>query len=182
MTTWTRLVDLGTSCRDDEAPYEDDGPDIFSYEKLPPIEFCCAHCGNERGAWTARCLYLAEWIGDEGSVTDVSAPPAGTLIGIVPTEDAQAALVVDLSSSAYLRDASTAGMHAMHAMHAVVSRWNTTRLAMLVRRRSNAPCLGNELPEVAEFVMSTISHAHPFLMSALQDFDDNTTLVLFSEI
>ena len=121
---------------------------------------------------------MAEWIGDEGSVTDVCAPTAGTLIGIVPTEDTQASLVVDMSSSVYLRDATNAGMHA------IVSRWNTTRLAMLVRRRSDTPCLGNELPEVAEFVISTISHAHPSLdlMSALQNFDDNTTLVLFSEI
>ena len=103
----------------------------------------CIFC-RDMGNWTPRCPYVGVWTTDS-----TGAHPVGTLVAIVPSEDASVCTVVDLDVSVHKREPRPRTTAAT-----AVSRWRTEQLSPLVRRRAGAPCLGRESRQVAAWVSS----------------------------
>jgi hypothetical protein len=106
----------------------------------------CIFC-RDMGNWTPRCPYVGVWTTDDRDST--GAHPVGTLVAIVPSEDASVCTVVDLDVSVHKRAPRPRTTAAT-----AVSRWRTDQLTPLVRRRAGAPCLGRESRQVAAWVSS----------------------------
>ena len=117
-----------------EVPDHDDG-------------FYCMFC-RDTGLWTPRCPYVGVWTACTNATS--STPSVGTLVAVVPSEDASVCTVVDLAISAGMVDHEARPRDAA----AAVTRWHTNQLAPLLRRRSSAPCLGRESRQVASWVGS----------------------------
>ena len=133
------------SCDTDGSTHE--MADVRAWEV--PDDDCvyCIFC-RDMGLWTPRCPYVGVWTTDDRDNTG-AVPPVGTLVAIIPSEDASVCTVVDLDISERQHEPRPRTTNAT-----AVSRWRTDHLAPLVRRRVGAPCLGRESRQVAAWVSS----------------------------
>ena len=125
--------------------------DINSPEELDDYDAhtttpVCMYCGD-RGMWTPHCPYVAVWVGDTQSAQEREAPPVGALVAVIPTQDATESIVVDIAISEHRQ--LPGGQRCT-----AITMWNTARLAVLIRRRRSAPCIGREPRVITEWVTS----------------------------